>query len=233
MQWVFTGDSIWPLQWRQNERDVVSNHQPHDCLLTHRLFGRRSKKTSKLRVTGLCAGNSPGTGEFPAVTAGNSPVPGAHTKGQWRGKCFHLMTSPWLVEFWSSTGRFNTQPLEFHLCQTPEKNRALHYLNMSPCVLFSYTNINRSWRLVLPNLPPEFILTHSPLEDVAVIWKVWFFKFIIQYSNMGTYCEIALSRMPWNIINETGNGVAPPGNKPFPESISHQKGGTAGQMDGR
>ena len=30
------------------------------------VFGRRSKKTSKLRVTGLCAGNSSGTGEFPA-----------------------------------------------------------------------------------------------------------------------------------------------------------------------
>ena len=30
---------------------------------------RKSKKTSKLRVTGLCAGNSPGTGEFPAQMA--------------------------------------------------------------------------------------------------------------------------------------------------------------------
>ena len=29
----------------------------------------RSKKTSKLRVTGLCAGNSPVTGEFPAQMA--------------------------------------------------------------------------------------------------------------------------------------------------------------------
>ena len=46
------------LQWRHNGRDGVSNHQPHDCLL-NRLFRRRSKKTSKLRVTGLCAGNSP------------------------------------------------------------------------------------------------------------------------------------------------------------------------------
>ena len=53
------------LQWRHNKHDSVSNHQPHDCLM-NRLFGRRSKKTSKLRVTGLCAGNSPGTGEFPA-----------------------------------------------------------------------------------------------------------------------------------------------------------------------
>ena len=37
----------------------VSNHQPHGCLL-NRLFRRRWKKTSKLRVTGLCVGNSQG-----------------------------------------------------------------------------------------------------------------------------------------------------------------------------
>ena len=58
-------------RWRHNGRDCVSNHQPHDCLL-NRLFGRRSKKTSKLRVTGLCAGNSPVTGEFPTQMASNT-----------------------------------------------------------------------------------------------------------------------------------------------------------------
>ena len=51
-------------QWRHNERDCVSNHRHFDCLL-NRLFRRRSKKTSKLRVTGLCGGNSPVIGEFP------------------------------------------------------------------------------------------------------------------------------------------------------------------------
>ena len=56
------------LQWCHNEHDGVSNHQPHDCLLK-RVLGRRSKKTSKLRVTGLCVGNSPVTGEFPAQMA--------------------------------------------------------------------------------------------------------------------------------------------------------------------
>ena len=56
------------LQWRHNGPHGVSNHQPHHCLLK-RLFGRRSKKTSKLRVTSLCAGNSPGSGEFPAQRA--------------------------------------------------------------------------------------------------------------------------------------------------------------------
>ena len=58
-----------PLQWRHNEYDGVSNHQPHDCLLNH-LFRRRSKKTSKLRVTGLYAGNSP----WPANPPRKEPV---------------------------------------------------------------------------------------------------------------------------------------------------------------
>ena len=64
------------LRWHHNGRDGVSNHQPHDCLL-NRLFRHRSKKTSELRLTGLCPRWIP------------------HTKGQLRGKCFHLMTSSW------------------------------------------------------------------------------------------------------------------------------------------
>ena len=58
-------------QWRHNGRDSISNHKPRDCLL-NRLFRCKSKKTWKLRVTGLCAGNSPGTGEFPAQMASNA-----------------------------------------------------------------------------------------------------------------------------------------------------------------
>ena len=59
------------LQWRHNERNGVLNHQAHDCLL-NRLFRHRSNKASKLRVTGLCEGNSPVTGEFPAQRASNA-----------------------------------------------------------------------------------------------------------------------------------------------------------------
>ena len=51
--------AVVPLHWRHNDHDGISNHQPYGCLLNC-LFGRRSKKTSKLRVTGLCAWNSPG-----------------------------------------------------------------------------------------------------------------------------------------------------------------------------
>ena len=59
------------LQWRHNECEGVSNHQPDDCLLK-RLFRCRSKKTSKLRVIRLCEGNSPATGECPAQMASNA-----------------------------------------------------------------------------------------------------------------------------------------------------------------
>ena len=58
-------------QWRHNGRSGLPNRQPHDCLL-NRLFRHRSQKTSKLRVTGLCEGNSP-------VTV-NSPYKGRVTR---------------------------------------------------------------------------------------------------------------------------------------------------------
>ena len=60
-----------PLQWRHNERDGVSNHQPHQCILNG-LFRHRSTKTSKLLVTGLCEGKSPVTDEFPAQRASSA-----------------------------------------------------------------------------------------------------------------------------------------------------------------
>ena len=58
-------------RWRHNGCAGVSNHHPYDCLL-NRLFRHRSKETSKLGVTGLCVGNSPRTGEFPAQMASNA-----------------------------------------------------------------------------------------------------------------------------------------------------------------
>ena len=56
------------LQWRQNG---ASNHRRFDGLL-NRLFRRRSKKASKLHITGLCGRNSPVTGEFPSQRASNA-----------------------------------------------------------------------------------------------------------------------------------------------------------------
>ena len=81
---ISPGIGLVPLLWGYNEHDGVSNHQPYDCLLNC-LFRRISKKTSKLRVTGLCAGNSPV----------NSPH-----KGPVMRKCFHLMTSSCHRKWW-------------------------------------------------------------------------------------------------------------------------------------
>ena len=46
------------LQWHHNERDGVSKHR-HLNGLPNCLFRRRSKKTWKLHITGLCEGNPP------------------------------------------------------------------------------------------------------------------------------------------------------------------------------
>ena len=59
------------LQWRHNERDGVSNHRRLYYLL-NRLFRHRSKKPSKLRVTGLCERNPPVTGGFPSQKPSNA-----------------------------------------------------------------------------------------------------------------------------------------------------------------
>ena len=66
-------DLHFPIQWGHNGCGGVSNHQRLHRLLNC-WFRRRWKKTSKLRVTGLCVGNSPMAGEFPAQKAGNAEI---------------------------------------------------------------------------------------------------------------------------------------------------------------
>ena len=63
------------------------------CLL-NRLFRRRSKKT-KVRVTGLCAGNSPGTGEFPTKRASNAE----NVSIWWRHDRIVLTLSTWMCMY--------------------------------------------------------------------------------------------------------------------------------------
>ena len=97
------------LQWRHNEHDGVSNHQPHDCLLNRllpfiyrRLFRRRSKKAPKLRVTGLCVGNSPVIGEFPAQMGSNAE----NVSIWWR----HHVLTHLCINDGATYGRIDTSP---------------------------------------------------------------------------------------------------------------------------
>ena len=83
-------DILLTIPWRHNEGYGVSNHKPHNCLLKL-LFRHRSKKTSKLHITGLCERNSPVTGEFPAQRASN-----AENVSIWwhhRDLLFHVISS--------------------------------------------------------------------------------------------------------------------------------------------
>ena len=97
------------LPWRGNERDCVSDHQPFDCLLNC-LFRHRSNNTSKLRVTGLCEGNSLVTGEFPAQKASNaenvsiwwrhhhrivSQGASCVLRHHWFRQCYHYLRHSW------------------------------------------------------------------------------------------------------------------------------------------
>ena len=82
---------------------IVSNQQTRDCFLNH-LFRHRSKKTSKLRVTGLCVGNSPGTGEFPAQMANNAE----NVSIWWR---HHARSMSWIDQAQNSQKRHNISHL--------------------------------------------------------------------------------------------------------------------------
>ena len=96
------------LHWRNNGGSGVSNHQPRDCLL-NRLFRLRSMKISKLRITGLCEGNSPVTTEFPAQMASNAE----NVSIGWRHHvllsvlCMQIGVYHWLVDDGCVTSYFN------------------------------------------------------------------------------------------------------------------------------
>ena len=113
MSWHLHGMSVVPvapLQWRYNEHDGVSNHQPNDCLLT-RLFRRRSKKTSKLQVTSLCAGNSPVTGEFRAQRASNAE----NVSTWWR---HHVIRCP--CNHWTHRTRYLCEKMNSKITSKPK-----------------------------------------------------------------------------------------------------------------
>ena len=152
-------DLCIPLHWRHNGRDCVSNHQPLDCLL-NRLFRSRSKKTSKLRVTGLCEGNSPGTGEFPAHMASNAE----NVSIWWR---HHAQFEPWHA----LCSRHETKLPSFGSLL---KHRGRHFANK--IYAFSWQK-KTSLLLCSPKLVPnDAIDNQSSLEKVmakAYIIRPW------------------------------------------------------------
>ena len=77
-----------PSQWHHNERDGVSNLTR--TIVYSTVYSGTDIKTLKLRVTGLCEGNSPVTGEFLAQRASNA----ANVTIWWRQ---HAYVTPYLI----------------------------------------------------------------------------------------------------------------------------------------
>ena len=107
-----------PLQWCHNARDGVSNHRRLDCLL-NRFYRRTSNKTSKLRVTGLCEGNSQMAGEFSPQTASNA-----------ENVSINLMMSLWFSKIWAAMricrSLITTRSTYFTLCIRSYDFRGTH-----------------------------------------------------------------------------------------------------------
>ena len=145
-----------PLRWRHNDHAGVPNHQPHGCLL-NRLFRRKSKKTSKLRVTGLCAGNSPGTGEFPAQMASYAE----NVAISWR---HHASIIFYRVNY-SSMSNFNWK-LGHGLLITPSTA-----WSPSLRLLFWYlTSFSRQDRLLRDQVPGDEIHGHRIFKWIEATW---------------------------------------------------------------
>ena len=146
------------LQWRHDGRGSVSSHQHHDCLL-NRLFRLISRKTSKLRVTGLCAGNSPVTGEFLTKMSSNTK----NVSIWWR---HHVSESPRMetawgtnlsrIEWWNQTAAF-TDTVSVDLCNLIDTQVNVEGLNVNAIKLQSNCILNC-------NEEVNYVLLHQMLR---------------------------------------------------------------------
>ena len=133
---------------------LVSNHQPVDCLFS-RLFRRRSRTTSKPRVTGLCAVNSPVNVEFPAQMASdaeNVSIWWRHHESCYSDCGLHICTYP--IKLFSSGN------LLFHHFSRPYVWTVI--VNLVPDILFK--------------LPAELNNVYDCCNLYAKFWvlpKIW------------------------------------------------------------
>ena len=136
------------LQWRHNEHNGVLNHRYIECLLKG-MFRRRSKKTSKPRVTGLCEGNSLVTGEFPAQRASNA----TNVSIWWRHHCVTLQdlatvsVNPWLEQnsSYSSPTSYNDSHFVYQMASRHQTSAATSEVScIIPLIMMSSSRADNS-----------------------------------------------------------------------------------------
>ena len=100
-------DIFFTSQWRHDERDDVWNHWRLHCFQLL-LQAQIKENIKKLRITGLCAGNSQVTGEFPAQNASNVE----NGSIWWRHHAFLKLDSSRCSTFYRRTREYH----EYRLC---------------------------------------------------------------------------------------------------------------------
>ena len=151
-----------------------------------RLFRRRSKKISKLRVTGLCEGNRPVTGTLPSQGASNAK----NVSVSWRHHCFFHVTRMKK----SSQMQFNNHKSHFGEYRT--------YLPF-----FSQPCVYRLWGLdqyhnatMVPMELPHSILTRNKSSGpgVAVRGGWWWWRWcLFQGGRLNTKMPLCDYRNPY------------------------------------
>ena len=115
---VMAAASLCSLQWRHIELDGVSNHQRFDCL-PNRLCRRRSKKTPKPPVTGLCVGNPPVPDGLPTQRASNTEnvsiwwrhnAPISLYSSWWTSPLGQSTSTSWFADAWLLVSPSHQQP---------------------------------------------------------------------------------------------------------------------------
>ena len=123
--------------------------------LTAGLFGRRSKKTSKLRVTGLCHRNSPVTGELPAQRASNAE----NASISWRHHEFYGITVSARPLFPAAGGNLFQFQSKSH-----GKNKR-HFMTLGQGFTFKHHLCQMS-----PFTKVQFSLTYQ-MQCVIILWN--------------------------------------------------------------
>ena len=160
--WPYHEHEFYSLQWCHNECDGISIHQRLDVFLNRLL---KSKKTSKLCITGLCEGNSSGTSEFPSQRASNIEnvsIWWCHHDWWWPG-----YTSVMGLEIVCNT-LIGCWPVSYQWCSQSIIHSILHTQIISSTIMSTSLGMN-----CVGNFLPMIIL--------AILLSVWmsFFNILI------------------------------------------------------
>ena len=205
--------------WKSRYNDVIMTSQMASQITSLTIvysivYSRhRSKKTPKPRVTGLCAGNSPVTGEFPAQRTSNAENVSICWRHHARSDEIKVVWTGFFISHWHFSVYFirYTKKGDWDAIftgKTPLYVRVVTWVAKTCHLLWCWNILELPASLPLTNI---VFLTHWPPGDV--------FKLIIEKSSLVTHREIALK---WMSTLVQCNGLVSSGNKPLPEPMLTQ-----------